>query len=76
MFLSMSHLTHRTPLQPCYVNTWMDFYSLWKGTHKSPGFGQGKIMKEFVWINRFFFLTLAFGQVGEKNEGKECELCP
>jgi hypothetical protein len=28
--------------------------------------GQVKIMKEFVWINRFFFLNLAFGQVGEK----------
>jgi hypothetical protein len=30
------------------------------------GFGQVKIMKEFAWINRFFFLDLAFGQEGEK----------
>jgi hypothetical protein len=26
-----------------------------------------KIMKEFVWKNRFFFLNLAFGQVGENS---------
>jgi len=31
------------------------------------GFGQVKIMKELVWINRIFFLNLAFWQVGEKN---------
>ena len=30
------------------------------------GFVQMKIMKEFVGINRIFFLNLAFGQVGEK----------
>ena len=34
------------------------------------GFGQVKIMKEFVWINIIFFLNLAFGQLGEKNSGK------
>ena len=27
-------------------------------------------MKEFVWINRIFFLNLAFGQVGEKMMAK------
>jgi hypothetical protein len=32
---------------------------------------QVKIMEEFVWINRYFFLNLAFGQMGEKNEGKD-----
>ena len=38
------------------------------GTSKT-GFGKVKIMKEFVLINRFFFLNLAFRQVhvGEKN---------
>ena len=30
-----------------------------------------KIMKEIAWINRKFFLNLAFGQVGEKNLGKD-----
>ena len=30
-----------------------------------------KIMKEFVWINRNFFLILAFGQVVEKNKDKD-----
>jgi hypothetical protein len=29
-----------------------------------------KIMKEFVSINIFFLLNLAFGQEGEKNKGK------
>ena len=38
------------------------------GTSKT-GFGQVKIMKEFVWINRFFFLNMGFEQVGEKNYG-------
>jgi hypothetical protein len=32
------------------------------------GFVQMKIMKEFVGINRIFFLNLAFGQVGEKKK--------
>jgi hypothetical protein len=27
-------------------------------------------MKEFAWINRYFFLNLAFGQVGEKIKAK------
>ena len=36
------------------------------GTSKT-GFGQVKIMNEFVWINIIFFVSLAFGQVGEKN---------
>jgi hypothetical protein len=31
------------------------------------GFGQVKIMKEFVWINRKIFLNLGFGQGGEKH---------
>jgi hypothetical protein len=31
-------------------------------------------MKEFVWINIFFLLNLAFGQVGETNEGKDWSL--
>ena len=31
------------------------------GTFKT-GFGQVKIMNEFVWINRNFYLNLAFGQ--------------
>jgi hypothetical protein len=35
-------------------------------------FEQVKIMEEFVWINIFFFINLAFGQVDEKNEGKDC----
>ena len=35
--------------------------------------GEVKIMKEFVWINRHFFLNLAFRQGGEKNEGKKCK---
>ena len=30
-----------------------------------------KIMKELVWINIIFFLNLAFGQVDEKNSGKD-----
>ena len=34
------------------------------------GFGQVKIIKEFVWINIFFFLNLAFGQVAEKIKAK------
>jgi len=40
-------------------------------TSSSPtsktGFGQVKIMKEFAWMNRIFFLNFAFGQVGENN---------
>jgi hypothetical protein len=36
------------------------------GTSKT-GFGQVKIMKEFVWININFFLNLVFGKVDEKN---------
>jgi hypothetical protein len=40
------------------------------GTSKT-GFGQVKFMKEFVRINRFFFLNLAFRQVGEQNYGKD-----
>jgi hypothetical protein len=38
------------------------------GTSKT-GFGQVKIIKEFVWINIICFLDLAFGQVqvGETN---------
>ena len=34
--------------------------------------GQVKIMKEFVWLKRKKILNLAFGQVGEKNWGKDC----
>ena len=39
-----------------------------KPATSKTGFGQVKIMKEFVWMNRFFFLNLAFVQVpvGEK----------
>ena len=29
-------------------------------------------MNEFVETNRKLFIYLAFGQVGEKNEGKDC----
>ena len=39
------------------------------------GFGQAKIMKEFVWINIFFFLNLAFGHVGEKRKAKTTKEC-
>ena len=35
------------------------------GTSKK-GFGQVKIMKKIVWINRQCFLNLVFEQVGEK----------
>ena len=39
------------------------------------GFRQVKIMKELFWINRIFFLNLAFGQVGEKKiKTKDCRL--
>jgi hypothetical protein len=38
-------------------------------TSKS-GFGQVKIMKEFVWIDRNCFLKFAFWQVGEKIKAK------
>ena len=33
--------------------------------------GQVKIMKVFFWMDRFFFLNLAFGQVGEKTFDKK-----
>jgi hypothetical protein len=63
-------------------NTTLLHEDLTKGgnqTHPKPGrsktgFGQVKIMKEFVWINRTFFLNMAFGQVGEKNYGKDCNV--
>ena len=35
------------------------------------GFGQMKIMNEFVWVNGFFFLNLAFGQVDERKKLKQ-----
>ena len=41
-----------------------------KHWRSKTGFGLVKIMKEFAWINRFFFLNLAFGQVGERIKAK------
>jgi hypothetical protein len=39
---------------------------VWSPGTSKTGFGQVKIMEEFVWINTIFFQNLAFGQVGEK----------
>ena len=44
------------------------------GTSKT-GFGQVKIMKEFVWINRKFS-NFDFRASRWKNSGKDCKICP
>jgi hypothetical protein len=47
-------------------NTMIQWSGLPKSGTSKKGFGQVKIMKKIVWINRQCFLNLVFEQVGEK----------
>jgi hypothetical protein len=49
-----------------YISTVFILTHLPKARTAKTGFGQVKIKKEFVSINKTFFLNLAFGQVGKK----------
>jgi hypothetical protein len=59
--------------------TWNQYFEESERSHKPGtsklGFGQAKIIIEFVWINIIFFLNLAFGQVGEKNSRQRLINC-
>ena len=50
-----------------YISTVFILTHLPKAGTTKTGFGQVKIKKEFVSINKTFFLNLAFGQVSNKN---------